>query len=934
MNEPDATSLPAGKRLGNFEIIAAIGAGGMGQVYLARDTRLGREVAIKILPPELAASPGFRERFEREARTISSLNHPHICVLHDIGRDEGLDYLVMEYLQGESLAQRLQKGSLPTNELLDIGRQVADALDQAHRAGLVHRDLKPGNIVVTPSGAKLLDFGVAKSTAMGGKLSELTSSPTLTSPLTAEGAIVGTFQYMAPELFEGKEADARSDIFAFGTVLYEMATGRRAFEGTTQAMVIASILKDTPNRVSAAAPDVPRGLERLIGACLMKDPEKRRQSAHDLKLELEALAEDSAAGLSTTTTSATGAFSGAGSGAGTMGIGVQTPPPTHAQVAGTHPGPIAPRKASGRGGLWFATSLLLAVTLAALGAWTFLRPVPPPRVVHASISPPEDTSFVVTGIGTGAAVVSPDGTHIAFTARQGGRDQLWVRSLDAPDAVLLEGTNGARRLFWSQDSKFIAFFAMSKLRKIRREGGPSQVLADASDGRGGAWNDDNDIIFSPTYLGPLYRISAGGGDPVPVTAGDDSVVYTHRYPQFLPDGDHFLYLDRGTTSGSGSDPVIRAGSLSAGATLGKPILELASNVIYQSGHLLYVRGGTLLAQPFDPEALEITGDPSVIASDVVFDMAFTRGAFSASNNGVLTYHAGQASVNTQLALFDREGNQIKRVGEPGEYDGPSFSPDGSLLAASRTNMESGKADIWVYDLEKETRTRLTFDEGDDYCAVWSPDSSSLTFSSARERGYQPYTKPVDGSAAGSLAFATAGDIFPLDWTPDGSTLLVSSATTNGKGQQSLSMYKGEEETPLWKVPGASITARLTRDGKWIAYNSNESGRNEIFIAPFPGTSAKWQVSTGGGSEPRWRADGKELFYRTLEGTLMAVDVTLEGGRVTLGTAQGLFQAGEDSICGSYDVTADGQQFILKVSLTDGKQQPLTLVLNWPAALQN
>ncbi len=903
-------SLPAGKRLGHFEIVEAIGSGGMGQVYRARDTRLGRDVAIKILPPELASHPGFQERFGREARIISSLNHPHICVLHDIGREEGLDYLVMEHLQGESLAARLQRGPLPPGELLGLAVQVADALDSAHRAGLVHRDLKPGNIMVTPSGAKLLDFGVAKSAAVGGLAGDLTSSPTLTSPLTAltaQGAIVGTFQYMAPELFEGKEADARSDIFALGAVLHEMATGRRAFEGTTQALVIASILKDTPRRLAETAPGLPWGLQRLIDTCLVKDPEQRRQSVHDLKLEIQALAEDTAAGR----LDAAAATDVAGPDAGALPAGT---------VAATP-----------RGGPWFATTLLLATALAVLGAWTLLRPVQEPRVVRASIPPPENSSYVVAGMSTGSAVLSPDGTRIAFTARQGGRYQLWVRSLDALEALPLPGADGARRMFWSPDSKFIGFFAAGKLKKVSAEGGPPLILADAPDGRGGSWNEDGVILFTPNYLGPVYRVPAGSGEPVPVTAGAESRVFTHRYPHFLPDGDHFLFLDRSSTAGAGQSPALRVGSLSGGVSEGKAVLEVASNVEYHDGHILYNREGTLLAQPFDPTALEIQGDPIIVASDVVFDSSFSRGAFSVSRTGVLVYHAGQAFINTRLTWLDREGNELGQVGEPAQYDGPTLSPDGRMLAVTRINPESGKGDIWVYDLESGTKSRLTFDEGDDFSALWTPDGTHVTFASARERGYQPYSKPADGSGAGKQLAESAGDMFPFGWTPDGRTLLFGTSTTGG--ETTLGMATEGEVTFLPEL-GGLLDARLSTDGNWIAYTSDQSGRDEVLVGPFPEGSAKWQVSTRGGGQPRWREDGNEIFYRTEEGILMAAEISTAGGRFAVGTVRPLFQTSAESIFSSYDVSSDGQRFLVNTPLSESKPQPLTLVLNWTAVLEN
>ncbi|MFQ5670127.1 MAG: TolB family protein [Acidobacteriota bacterium] len=587
---------------------------------------------------------------------------------------------------------------------------------------------------------------------------------------------------------------------------------------------------------------------------------------------------------------------------------------------------------TGRAGPWFATRLLLALALVALGAWVFLRPAPEPRVVRALIAPPGDAAYVVTGIGAGAAVLSPDGTRLAFTARLAGRSQLWVRSLDRLKAVPLPGTGGARRLFWLPDGEFIAFFAMGKLKKISAAAGPPLVLADAPDGRGGSWNWDGVIIFTPNYLGPVYRITAGGGEPAPVTAGDRSRVYTHRYPYFLPDGDHFLFLDRGTTAGAGENPTIRAASLGDGVSAGTPVLQAASNVAYDDGRLLYTRDGTLLAQPFDPGALRITGDPAVVASDVVYDIAFSRGAFSVSRNGILAYHAGQASINTQLTWFDREGNELGRVDEPGQYNGLVLSPGGRMLAASRMNGQTGKGDIWVYDLERGTKSRLSFDEGDDYCPVWTPDGNRVAFSSARQHGHQPYVKPADGSGAAELLFASDGDVFLFGWMPDGRTLVFGAGMPSGA--TALRMATDGEMTSLWNLPGDHGTAELSTDGRWIAYVSDESGRSEVFVGPFPEASAKWQISAGGGVEPRWREDGKEIFYRTQEGILMAAEISTTGRRVAVGTVRPLFRTSSESIRGSYDVSPDGQRFIVNAPLEENRPKPVTLVLNWTAELED
>ncbi len=903
MEQNDPSSLPTGTRLGHFEIVEPIGAGGMGQVYRARDTRLGRDVAIKILPAKMAESPGFKERFDLEAKIISSLNHPHICVLHDIGHDQGVDYLVMEYLEGESLADRLQKGPLATGELLETAVQIADALDRAHREGLIHRDLKPGNIMMTRSGAKLLDFGVAKSTEGGpaGEMAEVTR----TSALTAAGTVVGTFQYLAPEILSGAEADVRSDIFSFGAVLYEMATGRRAFEGTTQAIIIASILKETPPRLSEVSPGIPRGLERLIDTTMTKDPEKRRQSVHDLKLELQALTEDTSTGMLPISGANTGVLSG------------------EAAAVSLEDGE---RKRSP----WLLTTLILAVLVVALVAWVTLKPESQRPVLRTAILPPEGASFVPTGIDVGSAVLSPDGTRIAFVAHRDGVTQLWVRDLDAVEAKPLAGTEEARRIFWSPDSKFIGYFANAKLKKVGADGGPSLVLTDVIDSRGATWNENGVILYTPSYLGPIYQIPAGGGKGRPATLGDETQARTHRYPHFLPDGDHFLFLDRGTTSGSGSDPTIRIASLSGGVTEGEVLLAAASNAVYHDGYLVFARQDTLMAQPFDADALELNGDPVVVAADLVFDLSFSHGAFSVAGNGLLSYHAGQAHSQTQLSWFDREGNELGELDAPRLYDGPALSPTGDRLAVVITDDESGKGDIWIFDLERGSKNRLTFDDGDDMMASWTPDGKSVAYAFARAAGgYEPYIKSADGSGPGRPMFEATGDAFPFNWTPDGRSLIFG-ATDHG-GAFTLNVAADGETSTLWSIPGDDGTAQLSRDGKWLAYVSTESGRNEIFVSPFPTGGGKWQISTEGGLEPRWRRDGKELFYRTPDGTLVSVAVSVSEQQPSFGEGQPLFRTRSKSVWFSYDVSPDGQRFIVNTPLPNHRQS-ITLVQNWTAGL--
>jgi len=561
--------LVPGTKLGPYEIQCSLGAGGMGEVYRARDTRLNRSVAIKILPPDLSRNSEARERFDREARTISSLNHPNICTLHDVGHQDGTDYLVMEYLEGETLADRLRKGPLSLDQVLKYGIDICEGLENAHRTGVVHRDLKPGNVMLTKSGAKLMDFGLAKAmSAVGTASSSLTmtfSGPSADQPLTAKGMLVGTFQYMSPEQLEGKDADARSDIFALGSILYEMLTGQRAFQGKTTASTIAAILAADPPPLSSLQPMSPAELQRVVRGCLAKDPEERFQTVHDVKLQLKGIAES----------------------------GSQTA--ISRPVASAHKG----RERI----LWLVSGILLGGALAAFSLIPFLRPKMAVRGLHAYIPVPEGTEFIFVGDRTAPVEISPNGTRLVFGATDmEGQRLLWVRALDASTSQPLAGTAGATYPFWSVDSRFIGFFAEGKLKKIEATGGPSQIICDAPDGRGGSWNREGTIIFSPTYNGPLYRVPATGGTPVQVTELDPHE-NTHRWPQFLSDGRHFLFFTRS----SQGDSSTYAGSLDDKER--KLVFRSPSNVVHATtGYLLFVRDGTLMAQPFDEQDRSVQGD--------------------------------------------------------------------------------------------------------------------------------------------------------------------------------------------------------------------------------------------------------------------------------------------------------------------------------------
>src|SRR5262245_51665427 len=648
--------LSVGSRLGPYEILSPIGAGGMGEVYKARDTRLERTVAVKVLPAQLSVSSDARQRFEREAKTISQLSHPHICALYDVGREGETEYLVMELLEGETLTERLAKGALPLDPTLRFGQEIADALDKAHRQGIVHRDLKPGNVMLTKSGVKLLDFGLAKAMSPASQSpTALTSLPTAMNEgnLTKEGTILGTFQYMAPEQLEGREADARSDLFALGATLYEMATGKKAFTGKTQASLIGSILRDEPPSVSSIAPMTPPAFDRVVKTCLAKDPDERWQTAHDVRLQLQWIAEGgSQAGL---------------------------------------PAPLAELRRSRERLAWAANIVTAALAIAA--TWLFLQSRrEPARIVQSSILPPDKTEF---NFLSGSMALSPDGRLIAFIAG----NLLWVRPLDGLSARPLAGTEGPTYPFWSPDSRSLGFFAGGKLRKIDVSGGPPETICDAPAARGGTWGRDGTIVFAPSTRYPLHRVAASGGAVVPITKLDPSKgEISHRWPTFLPDGRHFLYVSFHAIGGSEqANNSIFVGSLDSQRT--EMLVRTNSNAIYSPpGYLLYWRENVLLAQPFSAKSLRLTAEPFPVAEPVQYAQGFGNAIFSVSQNGLLAYQRGRGSVPSQLTWFDRAGRQLEAAAPPGDYRNPAISHDGQKVLVDVPATQTLGDDVWVSDL--------------------------------------------------------------------------------------------------------------------------------------------------------------------------------------------------------------------------------------------
>lgn len=901
-------ALASGTKLGPYEIQQPLGAGGMGEVYLARDTRLGRDVAVKVLPAHLSSDPELRQRMEREARAISSLNHPHICTLHDIGSQDGLDFLVMEHLEGETLSDRLARGPLPLDDALRIAIQIADALDKAHARGIVHRDLKPANIMLAKNGPKLMDFGLAKPAPGLSPVSDskpLTpSTPTMSvaalsasaSPLTQKGTVVGTFQYMAPEVLQGSEAHARSDIFSFGCLLYEMITGRRAFEGKSQFSVLGAILDKEPDRISAVRPSSPPRLDETVWRCLAKNPEQRYGCMHDVRIQLEALVAD---------------------------------PHTDGEQL-----PAQKKSVAGAFLPWLLAGATTLIALSVGAAYIFRTPKAEP-VVRSSILPPAGTSFVTMLPASGPPVLSSDGTKLAFSARDDkGKVLLYIRHLTSLTAQPLAGTEDATYPFWSPDGRDIGFFAVGKLKKISADGGPSENICDALSGRGAAWSSDGTIVFTPSSTQALFRVSAAGGVPEPASKLDASrSENSHRWPSFLPDGKHFLFWGRSSRNQENTLYLGEVGSLQV-----KTLARTDSMAIYAAGHLLFMRDQNLMAQPFDPRRGELSGQPVAIAEHIAINGATARPLFSASQNGTLIYQTGENSGGWNLLWWGRDGKLNGSAAQPDRYLFPTLSPDGTRLASMIFTGTQGNEDVWVFDLTRGTSTRLTFAGSARGFPVWSADGKTVFYASNPKGTSHMYSKAADGSGPERLVLETEETVeLPASASSDGRYLVYIKRDIKSEPTYviwALPLFGDGKPFPVVQNNFESQFPVLSPDGKWMAYQSNDSGRREIYITAFPTGGAKWQVSSNGGTWPRWRRDGKELFFLDPSDKIVSVDVNTSGGAVHLGIPHDLFQTvGIQRDFGPFDVTADGKKFLLNSGNLKEGTDPFTLVQNWPAELK-
>jgi Tol biopolymer transport system component len=865
----------------------------MGEVYKARDTRLDRTVAVKVLPQHLSASADVRQRFEREARTISQLSHPHICALYDVGNQDGVEYLVMELLEGETLAQRLGRGPCPLDQTLRFGGQIASALEAAHRKGIVHRDLKPSNVMLTRAGVKLLDFGLAKALVPAATMESFTSAPTAANDMTQPGMVLGTVPYMAPEQLQGGESGTRGDVFALGAVLYEMATGRKAFGGASPVSIMSAILTSEPPAVSSLQPANPASLDRLVRTCLAKDPDDRWQTARDVELQLTSIAQEQSA-----------------------------------PREGLH-APLAVR--SRRRWLpWLVSAAALLV--AAVATMRKGGPAPAPRVIRFAVAPPPNGAFAYS-VEADYFAVSPDGSQLAYIAMEPeGGQRIFLRPLASLDARPVAGTEGARALFWSPDGHSIAFFSPTQLKRVDPSGGAPVSICDVAPGIGlaGTWGLGGDIVFASVGGEVVYRVPAAGGAPVVVLRPDRSRnEVSVNWPWFLPDGKRFLYLSR-------------SGKWEANLMLWEPgkspafVMPVASDVKYADpGYLVFAKEGALLAQRFDARAGRTTGEPFSIAGRIRYFMTTSAAAFALSRSGTLAYQS-QGDVD-RLVWFDRSGRRVGTVGPPGLYLNVRISPDGRRALFDRAREDTGTLDVWSIDLERHTETPVTSEPNSEFGAILLPGERSIAYSASRGRAPQLLRR--DLATGRDEELIPEGQTFRLaqDVSPDGKTLVY---TERGEGGVfnlwMLPLGSGGKPIPLIQSPFSKREVRFSPDGRFLALISNESGRNEVYVTPFPGPGERVRVSTAGAIHLRWSRDGRELFYISPEERLISVPVRTSPA-LELGTATTLFSlqsergapgALNNGTSSVFDVSPDGKRFLVVLPEILGDRFPITVVADW------
>ena len=896
-----ASSPTARRKIGQYEVTGKLGEGGMGEVYRARDAKLGRDVALKILPAALAHDGQSLARLEREARTLAALNHPNIAAIYGLEEAEGMRALVMELVEGETLAEHIHGASisgsakrLSADETLPIAKQIAEALEYAHERGVIHRDLKPANVKITPEGTvKVLDFGLAKVWSDQDSMapSVPANSPTLSAMATQAGMILGTAAYMAPEQAKGKQVDRRADIWAFGCVLFEMLSGKKPFEGETISDLLAAVIRGEPEWTDLPE-KTPPAIKRLIRRCLVKDAKQRLRDIGDARIAIEE------------------ALSSADS-----------------EMAGG--GGIAESKRASRmrRGLPFALGTA-ALICAGVAAWLLLKPAPRPNVIRFPLSPPEGTEFLYGG----EMSISPDGRTLAFIAEAGADKPplLWLRPLDSMAAQAIPGTEGAEVPFWSPDSQQIGFQANGKLEKIAATGGTPLALCD-EDTPGGSWNTDGVILF--VNHNNIYTVPDTGGEPTLVATPDAARGESFQLPQFLPDGRHFIVQVRSGTPGA---DYIATGSLDS-KTVDR-LTSATNNALYAPpGYLFYMDQSTLMARPFNAKALRFTGGAVPVAQNVGMYTSAFYGYFSVSPAGVLAYETVPAVSTNQMTWFNRTGQKLVVVGQSDLYSTPVLSPDGSKLAVAVGAL--GKHNIWVYDLKRGTGSRLTISSADDSNPEWSADGKRILFSSNRAGQYDIYQQAADGLGATETVFQSKDQRKYLnDLTMDGRYASYDDGAVHGRTQLWVVPLFGDRK-PFAIIQGGGFDARsamFSPNGRYVAYTSSETGRNEIYVQTFPQQTGRWQISASGGANPMWRRDGKELYFLSPDGKLMAVDLDTTGASFQAGIPKELFQTQLVPIWywrNIYAPSADGQRFLMLTPGSEAQAAPITVVVNWAATMK-
>jgi Tol biopolymer transport system component len=908
-------TLSSGTRLGPYEILAPLGAGGMGEVYRARDPRLAREVEIKVLPEAFFEGEERRQRFEREARLLAALNHPGIAAIYSFeeipssSSSSTRHILVMELVEGDGLDRRISSGSLSLEESLSLARQIAEALEAAHEKGIVHRDLKPANVKVTPDGrVKLLDFGLAKIFESEATVSNpsISYSPTLTARGTAAGVILGTAAYMSPEQARGKPVDKRTDVWAFGCVLFEMLAGRRVFEGETVSDTLAAILRGEPDWAALPA-ETPEKVREILRKCLRRDAKQRLHDIADARLDLEEAqaAPRYASGLSTAAEN------------------LQTGTPGPAGASATRPS----RGGGGRTSLSvFLPWALAAVFAVAAGALALRARAPhtPAPVTRFELRPPDGTSF------SNALALSADGRQVAFTATDDkGVERLYVRALDEVQARVLSGTEGARFPFWSPDGSAIGFFSQERLMRVASSGGTVLTLCPAADGRGGAWSPENVILFTPNIRLPLHRVSASGGAATPRTVfakGD----FTHRWPKFLPDGKRFVYLALSEEAGKSG---VYLASLDHPA--GTLVVESRGKPDFADGRLLYVREDTLFAQRAEGSALTLRGEPAPLADGLTpeGESGWTGlVAFAAAPDGTLVYRR-RAQPKLRLTWFDRAGKALGTLGEPGQFAEPEFVPGGRRVVLGVVDPKSSFADIWQVDLSRDAWSRLTFGPKNAVSATTSPDGLWLYFSSNRDGRMGVYRRPLAGTGGDELLYKGNADAYLSFVTKDGASVVFEAFGVSPRNEIWTLPLKGDRKPSiLLSMPASSVAhPGISPDGTLLAYTSDETGRPEVYVQTLPPTGAKWQVSTAGGDQPRFSDDGREIFFVSRDRKLMAAPLA-RGNPLEIGPARELFplRVPPNSMSDyrtQYAAAPDGQRFLVLVLAGDRDDAPAIVTLN-------